>query len=102
MLRVVKPLCGIAEAGVHWFVTYQNHHKDKLEMANSTFDPCLLISRSDSTTVGLTAKQTDDTLSVGEKAFATKEEKEIERAGLRHKHWEEPRDSSHQAGGSRE
>lgn len=85
MLRVVKPLYGIAEAGVHWFVTYQNHHKDKLEMANSTFDPCLLISRPDSTTVGLTAMQTDDTLSVGEKAFATKEEKEIERAGFRHK-----------------
>jgi hypothetical protein len=44
ILRVMKPLYGIAEAGLHWFATYIRHHQEKLAMASSAYDPCLLIT----------------------------------------------------------
>ncbi|KAM4065230.1 Dimer-Tnp-hAT domain containing protein [Hirsutella rhossiliensis] len=46
IIRVIKPLYGIAEAGVHWFRTYQQHHLEKLDMSTSTYDSCLLISNT--------------------------------------------------------
>lgn len=42
MLRIVKPLYGIPGAGTHWFGTYHRHHREKLHVRQSTFDPCLL------------------------------------------------------------
>ncbi len=41
---VLKPLYGVPEAGMHWWATYSKHHKEKLSMEPSTYDPCLLIS----------------------------------------------------------
>jgi hypothetical protein len=32
ILRVIKPLYGIAEAGVHWWATYHKHHCENLGM----------------------------------------------------------------------
>ena len=57
ILRIVKPLYGIAEAGIHWFATYQTHHKEKLGMETSTFNPCLLITKHDAN-FGITGLQT--------------------------------------------
>ena len=34
----MKPLYGIAEAGVHWFETYQRHHKEKLSTVKDNDD----------------------------------------------------------------
>lgn len=85
MMWCVKPLYGIAESGVHWFVTYQNHHKDKLDMAQSTFDPCLLITKGDKHKFGLLGMQTDDTLFLGQPAFVAAEQKEIEISGFKTK-----------------
>jgi hypothetical protein len=42
ILRVVKSLYGIPEAGNHWFKTYHQHHLDNLHVRPSTYDPCLL------------------------------------------------------------
>jgi len=42
LLRIMKPLYGIAEAGLHWYVTYQKHHREKLLMQDAAHDPCLL------------------------------------------------------------
>jgi Reverse transcriptase (RNA-dependent DNA polymerase) len=61
LLRVVQPLYGLAEAGTHWFNTYHRHHCEKLNMASSTFDPCLLVEASNPTK-GVIGMQTDDTL----------------------------------------
>jgi hypothetical protein len=44
IMRVIRPLYGIAESGVHWWTTYQNHHRNLLGMMTSSFDPCLLIT----------------------------------------------------------
>jgi hypothetical protein len=71
---VVKPLYGIAEAGTHWWATYSNHHKTKLSMETSTYDPCLLISTSDSEGFGIVGMQTDDTIILADDKFHGKEE----------------------------
>jgi hypothetical protein len=78
ILRVLKPLYGIPEAGNHWFNTYHRYHTDNLGLTQSTFDPCLLFTDSlkGFAIVGL---QTDDTLILADTKFATHEEKELQK-----------------------
>lgn len=83
LLRIDRPLYGIPEAGMHWFVTYHAHHLKELSMNAAIHDPCLLytpkcmsIDRlSLSAHRGVTCLQTDDTLNIGNKTFIDKEEK---------------------------
>lgn len=84
IMRVVKPLYGIAEAGTHWFKTYSDHHLDKLEMTTSTFDPCLLISKT-TDAFGIVGMQTDDTLILGNDLFSQNEEDELNKANFKAK-----------------
>jgi hypothetical protein len=44
IMVVLKLLYGVPEAGMYWWATYSKHHKEKLSMEPSTYDPCLLIS----------------------------------------------------------
>jgi hypothetical protein len=85
LLQVVRPLYGLAEAGAYWFNTYHNHHKNKLSMKTSTFDPCLLIRTTGKETFGLTALQTDDTFSFVTEDMSRAEQRELEAAELRAK-----------------
>ncbi|KAM4067583.1 DUF1421 multi-domain protein [Hirsutella rhossiliensis] len=85
IIRVIKPLYGIAEAGVHWFRTYQQHHLEKLDMSTSTYDSCLLISNTGPDTLGIVGMQTDDTLILGTNNFSTREEEELQKAEFRSK-----------------
>ena len=79
ILRVVKPLYGVPEAGNHWFQTYHSHHVKELSMEQSTYDPCLLYSNEPFGIVGL---QTDDILFVGDTRFAQQEQVQLEKAGF--------------------
>ena len=85
LLHVIKPLYGIAEAGVHWWTTYHGHHCKELDMSTSTYDPCLLITNSDADVFGIVGMQTDDTLMLGTAAFMSLEEKKIQKAKFRSK-----------------
>lgn len=73
---VVKPLYGLAEAGTHWWATYNKHHREKLMMTTSTYDPCFLITTSKDK-FGVVGMQTDDTIILADKQFSTLEEKEL-------------------------
>ncbi|RAL61503.1 hypothetical protein DID88_009542 [Monilinia fructigena] len=77
VLYVIKPLYGIPEAGNHWFGTYHNHHRDKLNMTQSTYDPCLLYSND---SIGIVGLQTDDTLIVAVERFAHLEQEQLGKA----------------------
>ena len=79
IMAVRKPLYGIPEAGTHWWATYYKHHKEKLSMVTSTYDPCLLISTKEFGVVGM---QTDDTLILASPAFAKLEDSELQKAKL--------------------
>jgi len=85
LLHVIKPLYGIAEAGVHWWTTYHGHHCKELDMSTSTYDPCLLITNNSATAFGIVGMQTDDTLMLGTTEFSSLEEKKLEKAQFRSK-----------------
>lgn len=44
LLKILRPLYGILEAGTHWFRTYHNHHIEKLNLQQASYDPCLLFT----------------------------------------------------------
>lgn len=75
LLKILKPLYGIAEAGTHWFQTYHSHHTNKLSLTQSSFDPCLLYNND-----AIVALQTDDTLFACNEQFKEKEQQELEKA----------------------
>ena len=76
IMVVVKPLYGLAEAGTHWWATYSKHHKEKLMMETSTYDPCFLITTSKDK-FGVVGMQTDDTIILADEKFSELEEKEL-------------------------
>jgi hypothetical protein len=76
IMVVLKPLYGVPEAGTHWFATYHKHHIEKLAMTTSTYDPCLLVTKTGKP-FGLVGMQTDDTLILAEQKFAAQEETEL-------------------------
>jgi hypothetical protein len=85
VMRIIKPLYGIPEAGNHWFRTYHSHHVEHLRMTQSTFDPCLLYSIDTSNSeepagFGIVGLQTDDTLILADAKFAESEEVELRKA----------------------
>ena len=82
---MIKPLYGIAEAGVHWFTTYHGHHIRELNMATSTYDPCLLVTTRSHNDFGMVGMQTDDTLILATPKFSILEMKKLEEAGFRSK-----------------
>ena len=79
VVKVMKPLYGVPEAGNHWFATYHTHHKENLGMEESTYDPCFLYR---SGPFGIVGMQTDDTLILADNDFANKEEAEIKVAKI--------------------
>lgn len=84
IIRIIKPLYGIAEAGVHWLSAYQKHHINNLNMQTSTYDPCFLIV-IDHNSFSIVGLQTDDTLMVATSSFSEKEEDELHKAQFRAK-----------------
>jgi hypothetical protein len=79
---VVIPLYGIPEAGAHWYGTYEKHHRIKLGMGQSTFDPCLMVTQDPQGPFGIVGLQTDDTLFIGDPQFMDLENRELKAAGL--------------------
>ena len=82
IFKVIKPLYGIPEAGTHWFGTYYKHHREKLGMGTSTYDPCLLITKDGNGPFWLVGMQTDDTLILGDNEIVKQEDVELKRAEL--------------------
>lgn len=82
VMRVIKPLYGLAEAGTYWWVTYHNHHLKRLQMATSTYDPCLLISSPENPEFACVGMQTDDTLGLSTEAFSQREDDQLKEASF--------------------
>ena len=81
IMIVVKPLYGIAEAGTHWWATYSKHHKERLHMITSTYDPCLMITTGpERTRFAIVGMQTDDTIILANDEFSNLEQDELEKA----------------------
>ena len=53
ILKVLKPLYGVPEAGNHWYKTYLSYYIKYLYINQSIYDPCLLYSNEPFRVVGL-------------------------------------------------
>ena len=82
ILKTIKPLYRVSEAGNHWFNTYHRHHLEKLSITQSTYDPSLLYTNNNSCGFGIVSLQTDNTLFPEDKTFAIKEEEQLHKAKL--------------------
>lgn len=84
VMIVRRPLYGIAESGTHWWSTYNNHHREKLLMIPSTYDPCLLhtMPQTSNDVFGVVGMQIDDTLILCDNKFANREDMELQRANI--------------------
>jgi hypothetical protein len=78
ILRVIKPLYSILEAGNHWFHIYQPYYIEKLDIRQSIFDPCLL--HATGSDIGLVRLQTDNTLILASTTFAEREDIKLKEA----------------------
>jgi hypothetical protein len=79
LLLARKPLYGVPESSLHWFLTHHGHHTEKLGMSASKADNCLLYHRvTDETgkekTDGITILQVDDSFGHGTESFLDIEE----------------------------
>lgn len=83
LIHVHRPLYGLPESSLHWFVPYSNHHKTWWSITAAVHDLCVLFTtgyllvscKNLSVPRGVTVLQTDDTLHLGNRAFIAKEEK---------------------------
>jgi hypothetical protein len=80
VMRVIKPLYGIAEAGTHWWAIYYNHYLKKLQIMTSTYDSCLLISDIGNPEFACIEMQTDDTLGLSTVKFSKHEDEQLKAA----------------------
>lgn len=79
-LVAVKPLYGIPEAGLHWYITYSNHNITELEMQRATFDGCLFFKIEETDTIpNITILQVDDSIGSGTEEFLKLEEEKSAR-----------------------
>ena len=77
ILKVVKPVYSVAEAGNHWFVTYHNNYINTFSITELTYDP-YLFSRCES--FGMVDLQTDDTLMLTKNTLTAMEEEAMKTA----------------------
>ena len=85
----MKPLYGIAEVGIHWWVTYYKHHYKKLNIITSTYNAYLLITNNKNTVkkkaFSITALQTNNIYSININKFSAKKERTIKEAEILYK-----------------
>jgi hypothetical protein len=74
VLLCLRPLCGIPEAGLHWFITIVTHHRDALQIRSSRGDKCLLY-RMDGDEISVGILQVDNSFGIGTDKFLEDEER---------------------------
>ena len=77
VLKVLKPLYGVPEAGNHWFKTYYLYHVQQLYIDQSIYNSYLLQSNKPFSIVGL---QTNNTLFLVDETFIKAEQNKLYKA----------------------
>lgn len=75
ILKVVCPLYGIHESGLHWYLTYTSDQVDHPEVLRETLDPCVLIQREGNKLSGLVVLQFDSSMANGTPTFMAEEQR---------------------------
>lgn len=70
VLKLLKPLYGLAESGDYWGRTFRNHLEKKLGMQSIVADPSFYFQKREKKLNGLCATYVDDTLHAGNKVYS--------------------------------
>jgi hypothetical protein len=66
IIVVFKPLYRVAKTGTYWWAMYSKHHKEKLLITTSIYDPCLLVTTTREA-FGIMGIQTNNIIILGNK-----------------------------------
>jgi len=69
LLKILRPLYGLADSGDYWHATFAKHLKNTLGMSNVASDMSLFFRKARGRLTGLTASYVDDTLACGDASF---------------------------------
>eukprot|EP00171_Calliarthron_tuberculosum_P022600 IDg22600t1 len=80
IIKVLRPLYGMPESPIHWYKTYLDHHREEMQMKQTSLDPCLLFKHDVSGNLaGILGLQVDDTVFAGTKEFVKEEDSASQR-----------------------
>lgn len=74
VLKVVKPLYGIPESGLHWYLTYPDRHTERLNMQGATIEPCVMMKHHDGKQFGAVILQFEDISGIGTETILSEED----------------------------
>lgn len=74
VLKAIKPLYGIPQSGLYWYLTYLDYHVETPNMVQSRVDPCLLFQLNENLLPVLVIMQVDDSVIVGTEWFLLTED----------------------------
>jgi hypothetical protein len=79
VLKLLRPLYGLAYSGDYWESTLLNHLKEELEMKQTVGDPAMFFKMLVNKLQGLCATYMDDALHAGSKVYERITEKVMKR-----------------------
>jgi Reverse transcriptase (RNA-dependent DNA polymerase) len=87
LLKLLRPLYGLADSGDYWGRTLANHLRKDLGMKSTTGDPALFFKNIQEKLSGLCATYVDDTLQAGDQKFVELSELTQMRFQCRPREW---------------
>lgn len=88
ILKLMKPLYGLADSGDYWGKTFSSHLRDELGMQLTTGDGALFFKHLDKKLQGVCATFVDDTLQAGNKEFQDLADNTLRRFQCREREWD--------------
>lgn len=79
LLRLLKPLYGLADSGDHWSVAMARHLHQHLKMHPTSLDMSLYVRYMHGRLAGLTGSYVDDSLHAGRKEFLSETDKSLQK-----------------------
>ena len=79
LLKLLKPLYGLADSGDYWNFTFANHIKNDLHMSNTAGDLSLFFKFANGKLSGLMGTYVDDSLLAGTKEFLMHTDKTLKK-----------------------
>lgn len=76
MTKVIKPHCGMTEAGACWWKTFLCYHIKNLKMQQQALDPCFFCKKKDGRLQGMAGAIVGDALGAGNIELSDLEERE--------------------------
>jgi hypothetical protein len=88
MLKLIRPLYGLADSGDYWGKTLLTHITEDLEIISTIGDPALFYKRQAVILKGVAANYVDDILQTGDAEFQKLAEGTLRKSRCRDREWD--------------